>query len=100
MRRTEALQGARIAMFLNILHRWESAELNQAEGAELLGVGERTFRRCRDRYEEEGEAGLMAPSQGPRPEPCEEIWRLVPAPPMTESTLSGHTASADVYRRA
>lgn len=47
MRRTEALQGARIAMFLNILHRWESAELNQAEGAELLGVGERTFRRCR-----------------------------------------------------
>jgi transposase len=59
MRRTEALQGVRMAMFLNILHRWEVAELNQAEAAELLGVGERTFRRWRDRYDEEGEAGLL-----------------------------------------
>ena len=48
-----------MAMFLNILHRWEAAELNQAEAAELLGVGERTFRRWRDRYDEEGEAGLL-----------------------------------------
>jgi transposase len=59
MRRTEALQGVRMAMFLNILRRWESAELNQEEAAELLGVSERTFRRWRDRYDEEGEAGLM-----------------------------------------
>jgi transposase len=59
MRRTEALQGVRMAMFLNILHRWEAAELNQAEAAELLEVGERTFRRWRDRYDEEGEAGLL-----------------------------------------
>src|SRR5450432_4103675 len=59
MRRTEALQGVRMAMFLNLLQRWESAELNQAEAAELLGVGERTFRRWRDRYDEEGEAGLL-----------------------------------------
>jgi transposase len=58
MRRTEALQGVRMAVFLNLLHRWESAELNQAEAAELLGVSERTFRRWRDRYDEEGEAGL------------------------------------------
>jgi transposase len=59
MRRTEALQGVRMAMFLNVLHRWESAELNQGEAAELLGVSERTFRRWRDRYDEEGEAGLV-----------------------------------------
>ena len=59
MRRTEALQGVRMAMFLNILNRWESAELNQAEAAELLGVSERTFRRWTRRYEEEGEAGLV-----------------------------------------
>jgi len=59
MRRTEALQGVRVAMFLNLLHRWESAELNQAEAAELLGVTERTFRRWTRRYEEEGEAGLL-----------------------------------------
>src|SRR5271169_660951 len=59
MRRTEDLQGVRMAMFLNLLHRWESAELNQGEAAELLGVSERTFRRWRDRYDEEGEAGLL-----------------------------------------
>jgi predicted DNA-binding protein (UPF0251 family) len=46
MRRTEALQGVRMAMFLNLLlHRWESAELNQEEATELLGVSEQTFRR-------------------------------------------------------
>jgi transposase len=59
MRRTEALQGVRMAMFLNILNRWESAELNQEEAAELLGVNVRTFRRWTRRYEEEGEAGLV-----------------------------------------
>lgn len=59
MRRTEALQGVRMAMFLNILNRWESAELNQEEAAELLGVTERTLRRWTRRYEEEGEAGLL-----------------------------------------
>jgi len=59
MRRTEALQGVRMAMFLNILHRWESAELNQDEAAELLGIDVRTFRRWTRRYEEEGEAGLV-----------------------------------------
>ncbi len=58
MRRTEALQGVRMAVFLNLLSRWESAELNQEEAAELLGVSERTFRRWTRRYEEEGEAGL------------------------------------------
>ena len=59
MRRTEALQGVRMAMFLNILNRWESAELNEEEAAELLGVSERTFRRWRNRYDEGGEAGLL-----------------------------------------
>ena len=59
MRRTEDLQGVRMAMFLNLLHRWESAELNQEEAAELLGVNERTFRRWTRRYEEEGEAALL-----------------------------------------
>ena len=59
MRRTEALQGVRMAVFLNLLRRWESAELNQEEAGELLGVSERTFRRWTRRYEEEGEAGLV-----------------------------------------
>jgi transposase len=58
MRRTEALQGVRMMRFLDILGRYEAAEFGQLEAAELLGVGERTFRRWRDRYEEDGEAGL------------------------------------------
>jgi transposase len=59
MRRTEALQGVRMAMFLNFLQRWEQVELNQEEAAELLGVDVRTFRRWTRRYDEEGEAGLL-----------------------------------------
>ena len=59
MRRMETRPGVRMAMFLNVLRRWESAELNQEEAAELLGVSERTFRRWRERYDEEGEAGLV-----------------------------------------
>jgi transposase len=59
MRRTEAKEAVRMARFLTLLHRWESAELNQEEAAELLGVSERTFRRWTRRYEEEGEAGLI-----------------------------------------
>jgi Winged helix-turn helix len=59
MRRTEAPQGVGMVMFLNILHRWESAELNHGEPAELLGVSERRFRRWRGRYEEEGKARLL-----------------------------------------
>ena len=45
MRRTAAREAVRMAVFLNLLRRWESAELNQEEAAELLGVSERTFRR-------------------------------------------------------
>ena len=32
--------------FLDILGRYEAAEFNQVEAAELLGIDERTFRRC------------------------------------------------------
>jgi transposase len=59
MRRREAREAVRMARFLNLLHRWESSELNQEEAAALLGVSERTFRRWTRRYEEEGEAGLL-----------------------------------------
>ncbi len=59
MRRTEHLQGVRMMSFLNVLSRYEAAQLSQAEAAEILGVGERTFRRWRAHYEEDGEAGLL-----------------------------------------
>ena len=45
--------------FLDVLGRYEASRLSQLEAAALLGVGERTFRRWRDRYEEDGEAGLL-----------------------------------------
>jgi transposase len=59
MRRTEALQGVRMIKFLDVLGRYEALEFNQLEAAELLGVGERTFRRWRQRFEDDGEAGLL-----------------------------------------
>jgi transposase len=59
MRRTEALQGVRMMRFLDILGRYEAAEFSQLEAAELLGIGERTFRRWRQRFEGDGEAGLL-----------------------------------------
>jgi transposase len=45
--------------FVDILGRYEAAEFNQLEAAELLGVDERTFRRWRQRFEDDGEAGLL-----------------------------------------
>ena len=59
MRRTEAHQGVRMIKFKDILGRYEASEFGQLEAAELLGVGERTFRRWRERFEDEGEAGLL-----------------------------------------
>jgi transposase len=45
--------------FMDVFGRWEAATLTQVEAAELLGVGERSFRRWCRRYEEEGETGLL-----------------------------------------
>ena len=59
MRRSEAHQGVRMIKFLDILSRYEAAEFGQLEAAEFLGIGERTFRRWRQRHDDEGEAGLL-----------------------------------------
>ena len=59
MRRTEAHQGVRMIKFLSVFGRYEAAELSQLEAAELLGMSERSFRRWSDRFEENGEAGLL-----------------------------------------
>jgi transposase len=59
MRRTEALQGVRMIKFRSVFGRYEAAELSELEAAELLGVGERTFRRWRHRFEADGEEGLL-----------------------------------------
>lgn len=59
MRRTEAFQGVRMIKLRGVLDRYEASEFSQLEAAELLGMGERTFRRWRRRFESEGEAGLL-----------------------------------------
>jgi transposase len=58
MVRAEVLQGVREMRFEALLDRHERGELNQQEAAEMLGIGERTFRRWRDRLRDEGPAGL------------------------------------------
>jgi transposase len=44
--------------FERLLDRQEKGELSQGEAAEMLGIGERTFRRWRDRLRDEGPLGL------------------------------------------
>jgi hypothetical protein len=58
MRRTEARHGVRMIKFLDLLGRYEAAEFPPVAAAELLGVGERTFRRWRQCFADAGEAGF------------------------------------------
>ena len=59
MRRTEQLQGLRMLKFRDVLSSWESGSLSQLEGAEALGISERTFRRYVYRFEADGPEGLV-----------------------------------------
>ncbi|MGH6890849.1 MAG: ISNCY family transposase [Dongiaceae bacterium] len=55
--------------------RWQRWELSQVEAAEALGVTERTFRRWRQRYDEEGIDGLSDRRLGkPSPKRVPEAW--------------------------
>ena len=45
MRLAEILEGVRMLKLRDILSRWEAKQISQLEAAELMGVGERTFRR-------------------------------------------------------
>src|SRR6266851_9358163 len=59
MNRATWLQGRRMLKFRDVLSRWERRELSMMEAGELLGMSERQFRRYRERFEEEGDAGLI-----------------------------------------
>jgi len=66
--------------FASLLARQERGEISQGEAAEMLGVAERTLRRWRDRYEDEGEAGLVDRRLGrrsPKRAPREELERML-----------------------
>ena len=59
MNRATWLQDRRMLKFRDVLSRWERRELSMLEAGELLGMSERQFRRYRDRFAEDGEAGLI-----------------------------------------
>ncbi len=66
--------------FEELLDRHERGFLTQIEVAEMLGVTERTFRRWRTRYRDEGEAGLRDRRLGepsPRRAPASAIQRML-----------------------
>ena len=91
MRRTEVLQGVREMRFEALLDRHERGELNQQEAAEMLGIGERTFRRWRDRLRDEGPVGLRDRRIGKpssRRAAVEEIQRMLG---LYEERYSGFT---------
>jgi transposase len=80
MVRAELLQGIREMRFEALLERHERGELSQIEAAEMLGIGERTFRRWRDRLRDEGPAGLRDRRIGKpssRRAAAEEIARML-----------------------
>ena len=77
MRRTEALQGVRMAVFLNILNRWESAEPEPGRGGGAFG-GERADVPALDApLRGGGEAGLCRSAARQVPvDRAEEVRRL------------------------
>ena len=58
MNRTMLLQERRMRSFHDVLGHWQARRLSALEAAELLGMSERSFRRYRQRYEDEGLDGL------------------------------------------
>src|SRR5262249_59357899 len=86
MNRATWLQGRRMQKFRDVLSRWERRELSMVEAGELLGMSERQFRRYRERFEEEGEAGLLDPrfgQQAPRRLKTGETERVLERYPTT-----------------
>jgi len=79
MERARIHEGVRRMRFEDVLGRTERSELSQIEAAELLGVSERTFRRWRERYREEGLVGLSDRRLRPslRRAPKTEIERML-----------------------
>jgi transposase len=65
--------------FEELLERFEGGSLSHDEAAAALGISERTLRRWRQRYEEEGVEGLVDRRVGrpsPRRAPEDELERM------------------------
>ena len=59
MKQTEVLQEIRKMRFEEAYEGWQEGRLSQEEAARILGICDRSFRRYRDRYEEQGMEGLL-----------------------------------------
>ena len=73
-------EGVRRMRFSNLLERTGSKELTQEEASEMLGINVRTFQRWAERYEAEGDDGLVDRRMGrpsPRRAPSSEIKRML-----------------------
>jgi transposase len=80
MGRTGVLQEIRMLRFEEIHDRFTKGRLSAAEAAEWLGVSERTFRRQRARYDDEGLSGLLDRRLGkvsPHRVPADEVDRVL-----------------------
>ena len=73
-------EGVRRMRFSSLLDRTEAKELTQEAAAELLGINVRTFQRWAERFEAEGDDGLVDRRMGrrsPRRAPEEELERML-----------------------
>src|SRR4030088_1396666 len=73
-------EGVRRMRFSDLLDRAEAKELTQAAAAEVLGINVRTFQRWANRFEAEGDDGLVDRRMGrraPRRAPAEELERML-----------------------
>ena len=80
MDRTRVLQEIRMLRFEEVFDRFRLGRLSAEEAAEWLGMSERTFRRQRARYEDEGLDGLFDRRLG-KPSPhrisADEVERVL-----------------------
>ncbi|MHC2463651.1 transposase [Bradyrhizobium embrapense] len=73
-------EGVRRMRFSDLLERTEAKELTQEAASEVLGISVRTFQRWAERFEAEGDAGLVDRRMGrrsPRRAPEEELERML-----------------------
>src|SRR3979490_2016166 len=73
-------EGVRRMRFSDLLDRTEAKGLTQSAAAELLGINVRTFQRWAERFEAEGDDGLVDLRMGrrsPRRAPEEELERML-----------------------
>jgi transposase len=73
-------EGVRRMRFSSFLERTEAKELTQEAASELLGISVRTFQRWAERFEAEGDDGLVDRRMGrrsPRRAPEEDLERML-----------------------